>query len=1081
MRFIILSLFLFAIPLAHATCDDNLPANGSRHDVLIIVNDNAVDSCEVGRYYAERRELGRESILHIKAPTSYFIDWSQFEVIREQVFRGLLNKIFAADPTFVPASCVPSTSAYCAASVAQVRNKTGVKVLVTTWGMPTKVVNTPGGVEPSSLDDYLRMSMVNHIQKISDFPARGSSTRRDQIEKSGLRAINPAIDFELIIGRVDAVTANAAMALVDRAIAAERGGLFGKAYWDIDRKFGGFDARFPAWLYKPQINGYANEVALPDPHIPAWRYLFGLFDETRNQCVGYTSFYLNGTDKAPAECKVKLETSDHFGQPVSRATIVDKAVLYIGKLDGQSTYSIAEPFSRLLNWQRAEIDPQEPVTCGMCQDEQCRTASTDAFKEIDTRCAGVADGFVGFNNISYPLSYLASWPTGWFGSYVAGRDLYEGFGGDLPYVALPEIVSDSHDALGGALYFAQSKSIAGAVSCYTDRSLNSQAPCVQQQQLIFGQSINFAAVNYAPGTEYELKFWYKKNTAWNGDNALSVHLRMNAKEPTSGAAFKVYDYGPMHSSTGNSLLLPATSCVGSWCQAILKLVLDPGATSVGHGVGASEYAGITYNGLNITLYSNLFQGDILFDEFSLVKKTGGAQAPIELLNPGFDGGHKQFSVGDYAANYLSRLNGTAFFGSVGHLGAAGNSFAGTAGDSMIQMYRGLPLGEAVWLGNDGAGSGILYGDPLYSPTAVSFDYATLQKQYDIGASIALAGSVRNGTDTSKVTTTYSVDYCLAADFMVCDQAALWAPTGVAGTGAAQHPISFGSFTLPTGTAAGRMVLRLNVAASKVGGSGAVGVLHDYARVNVIHVAGDDDGDGLSGSDEGTLGTDPLSADTDGDGVMDKDELQHGFNPLIADKVDTDKDGLIDALEIVLGANPNSLDSDGDGYPDYIEWSSAGNTGATINDPTLHPAFGIGPIPIYARIGQEYRVTLNGATPQTILGVTARVAGMKLQAGVLTWSPATYHKNNWIDVKFTNPTAWYRVKAIFLDGDINEDNAFNLGDILAMEKILNSATQPVQSQIYHADFYPLSEPNGAPDDKLDLSDLLIMQRKLMNAP
>ncbi len=42
---------------------------------------------------------------------------------------------------------------------------------------------------------------------------------------------------------------------------------------------------------------------------------------------------------------------------------------------------------------------------------------------------------------------------------------------------------------------------------------------------------------------------------------------------------------------------------------------------------------------------------------------------------------------------------------------------------------------------------------------------------------------------------------------------------------------------------------------------------------------DDDGDGLTNSEEEALGTDPDSADTDGDGYADGDEVTAGTNPL----------------------------------------------------------------------------------------------------------------------------------------------------------------------------------------------------------
>lgn len=66
---------------------------------------------------------------------------------------------------------------------------------------------------------------------------------------------------------------------------------------------------------------------------------------------------------------------------------------------------------------------------------------------------------------------------------------------------------------------------------------------------------------------------------------------------------------------------------------------------------------------------------------------------------------------------------------------------------------------------------------------------------------------------------------------------------------------------------------------------------------------DPDGDGLTTTQEATLGTNPLVADTDGDGISDGAEGSFGTSPLTAD---SDSDGLSDGAEVAGGTNP--LDS-----------------------------------------------------------------------------------------------------------------------------------------------------------------------------
>jgi gliding motility-associated-like protein len=96
---------------------------------------------------------------------------------------------------------------------------------------------------------------------------------------------------------------------------------------------------------------------------------------------------------------------------------------------------------------------------------------------------------------------------------------------------------------------------------------------------------------------------------------------------------------------------------------------------------------------------------------------------------------------------------------------------------------------------------------------------------------------------------------------------------------------------------------------------------------------DQDGDGLTNTQETAAGTNTTNPDTDGDGINDGAEITAGTDPLnpcdpddssIDCQVDSDGDGLTDAQEAVLGTNPNNADTDGDGLEDGIEVGNATN-------------------------------------------------------------------------------------------------------------------------------------------------------------
>lgn len=96
---------------------------------------------------------------------------------------------------------------------------------------------------------------------------------------------------------------------------------------------------------------------------------------------------------------------------------------------------------------------------------------------------------------------------------------------------------------------------------------------------------------------------------------------------------------------------------------------------------------------------------------------------------------------------------------------------------------------------------------------------------------------------------------------------------------------------------------------------------------------DQDGDGLTNSEETTNGTNPTNPDTDGDGINDGNEVAGNTNPLDPCDppnttpectIDSDGDGLLDGQEAVLGTDPNNPDTDGDGINDGVEVTDGSN-------------------------------------------------------------------------------------------------------------------------------------------------------------
>jgi YD repeat-containing protein len=141
---------------------------------------------------------------------------------------------------------------------------------------------------------------------------------------------------------------------------------------------------------------------------------------------------------------------------------------------------------------------------------------------------------------------------------------------------------------------------------------------------------------------------------------------------------------------------------------------------------------------------------------------------------------------------------------------------------------------------------------------------------------------------------------------------------------------------PTGTSA---TLNVAVRANTAGTAVVVASTAFFVRsdatptaANTFHIlngSADEDGDGVTNSDEFARGTDLLNPDTDGDGVGDGDEVALGANPL-----DPHDRPVAQAQSApVAYLNTFVADTDGDSFADGDE----GVVGTDPNNPALQPA------------------------------------------------------------------------------------------------------------------------------------------------
>ncbi len=161
-----------------AACDSNHPANGSRDDTLIVVNDNSLDSCEVGLYYASKRGVGKTNIAHVAVPSSYWLNFPEFRSLRDQIIKHMQQPALLKPGAPAAPVCTEGDSPYyCQASMDHLRQYTKIRYLVTTKGVPTRTTidgSTLLSSSSTSVDNYLSYWLVRYFD--TDTPLRLQGT-----------------------------------------------------------------------------------------------------------------------------------------------------------------------------------------------------------------------------------------------------------------------------------------------------------------------------------------------------------------------------------------------------------------------------------------------------------------------------------------------------------------------------------------------------------------------------------------------------------------------------------------------------------------------------------------------------------------------------------------------------------------------------------------------------------------------------------------------------------------------------------------------------------------------------------------
>lgn len=202
-------------------------ADAEAASVVVVYNRDVPDSRRVAEHYAASRKVGNERLLGLSLPKTESISRAEFdEQLRKPLWRWLTENRW-----WVYAKTNPPTGLPVQASV---------RYAVLCYGVPVKIRPEPSLNEPgaAALPPALQRNEAAVDSELACLP--GSITNyllagalpNPFYAQTNAASLSPTNGL-FLVARLDGPSADIAMGLVDKAMAAETNGLWGRAYIDI--------------------------------------------------------------------------------------------------------------------------------------------------------------------------------------------------------------------------------------------------------------------------------------------------------------------------------------------------------------------------------------------------------------------------------------------------------------------------------------------------------------------------------------------------------------------------------------------------------------------------------------------------------------------------------------------------------------------------------------------------------------------------------------------------------------------------------------------------------------------------------
>lgn len=685
-------------------------ANPYTNHVLVLYNQNATRSQEIAEYYANARGIAANRLCGVKLPAGHYATWGQLMVARKTIVETCICGIIQLS------SCtLNDLDAIAAASpithLAIIRGIPGriKQASFDTSGEEPVVdfylahliykgddtfTNGTTAVVPSNAPQYPEPQASAWTQV--NYDGFGTPSLNYKYERGYVPAPVSAVTHrQVVYSRIDGITVESAKALIDRTLEAEKKGITGNSFVFTSTQYSRQD--FPE-----------GSASAPATRMYAYgeRYYQGTVDRMldlrgiqRGSCTDYWYAF---DASMPGYGDTWL---DHLncgaGGYMDRVGDLNKApghgtlpslnnatsFYYRGVPDSAHQSAFGGVWSRMMAWHKDATTTTCNTQCN--GDATCMAASTDPFKEIDTRCVGVGRGFIGFLTRSYTVGYYGIYPQGWKGRHTSDSGATE----RTPPTRMTEI---NGAATNTFIRFAPDDGSNTPLCSPSVGAAEAACPADIPFAIMRTEQLATPITLAASSTGiFNLRFKYRYHGS-NSDGKIQVRIRFDADGALGSG---IVD------STASITLTPNTA--STWQQ------YSGNFSATGTG---------TVNYVHLFLYSGFaqkLQHRLDLDAVELISPTSVNLIPADI--GGFEAPYiNNLTEGDWAANMIDRLGGIGWWGSSSHFEGNGTVFS-NPNYHISSFYAGRSLAESVYLSgsaNTDLAAGMIYGDPIYSPASV---------------------------------------------------------------------------------------------------------------------------------------------------------------------------------------------------------------------------------------------------------------------------------------------------------------------------------------------------------------------------